>query len=92
MTLCFERCKQQAIIHHCKSNHLPSVLKQISKSVSKRITANSFLKSVPFYNSILHDCGFNQNLTYCPEEQYHQEEGGADPETSFDAILLSAKI
>ena len=55
------------------SNHPPPVLKQLPKSVSKRITANScnediFRKSVPFYNSILHDCGFNKNIKYCPEE------------------------
>ena len=49
------------------------MLKQIPKSVSKRITANScnediFRKSAPFYNSILQDCGFNENIKYCPEE------------------------
>ena len=54
-------------------SHPPSVLKQIPKSVSTRITANScnediFRKSAPFYDSILQDCGFNENIKYCPEE------------------------
>ena len=49
------------------------MLKQIPKSVSTRITANScnediFRKSTLFYNSVLHDCGFKENIKYCPEE------------------------
>ena len=49
------------------------MIKQIPKSVSKRITANScnediLHKGTPFYNSILKDCGFNENIKYCPEE------------------------
>ena len=58
---------------YASSNHPPFVLKQIPKSVSKRITANScnediLHKGAPFYNSILQDCGFNENIKYCPEE------------------------
>ena len=48
------------------------MLKQIPKSVSKRITANScsediFHKSAPIYISTLQDCEFNENIKYCPQ-------------------------
>ena len=58
---------------NASSHHPPSVLKQIPRSVSKKIIANSynedvFRKSARFYNSILQDCEFNENIKYCPEE------------------------
>ena len=69
----FSKPNNKPLYINASSNHPPPVLKQIPKSASKRITANScnediFRKSVPFYNSILHDCGFNENIKYCPEE------------------------
>ena len=69
----FSKPNNKPLYINASSNHPPPVLKQLPKSVSKRITANScnediFRKSVPFYNSILHDCGFNENIKYCPEE------------------------
>ena len=69
----FNKPNNKSLYINASSNRPPSVLKQIPKSVSKRITANScnediFRKSAPFYNSILQDCGFNENIKYCPEE------------------------
>ena len=69
----FNKPNNKPLHINASSNHSPSVLKQIPKSVSKRINANScnedvFPKSAPFYNSILQDCGFNENIKYCREE------------------------
>ena len=69
----FNKPNNKPLYINASSNHPPSVLKQIPKSVSKRRTANScnediFRKSALFYNSILQDCGFNENIKYCPEE------------------------
>ena len=69
----FNKPNNKPLNINASSNHPSSVLKQIPKSVSTRITANScnediFRKSAPFYDSILQDCGFNENIKYCPEE------------------------
>ena len=70
----FNKSNNKPLYINASSNHPPSLLRQIRKSVSKRITANScneediFCKSAPFYNSILQDCEFNENIKYCPEE------------------------
>ena len=69
----FNKPNKKPLYINASSNHPPSVLKQIPKSVSTRITANScnediFRKSAPFYDAILQGCGFNENIKYCPEE------------------------
>ena len=69
----FNKPNNKPLYINASSNHPPSVVKQIPKFVSKRITTNScnediFRKSAPFYNSILKDSGFNGNIKYCPEE------------------------
>ena len=70
----FNKPNNKPLYINASSNHPPSLLRQIPKSVSKRITANScneediFCKSAPFYNSILQNCEFNENIKYCPEE------------------------
>ena len=69
----FNKPNNKPLYINASSNHPPSLLKQIPKSVSKRITADSchediFRKSAPFYNSIFQDYGFNENIKYCPEE------------------------
>ena len=69
----FNKPKNKPLYINATSNYPPSVLKQIAKSVSKRMTANTcnediFCKSAPFHNSILQDCGFNENIKYYPEE------------------------
>ena len=62
---------------NAKSNHPPSMLKEIPKSVSKRISSNScneqvFNAAAPFYNDILDKCGYSEKLTF-EKEQYTQE-------------------
>ena len=69
----FNKPSNKSLYINASSNHPPSVLKQIPKSASKRTIANScnegiLSKIAPFYNSILQDCGFNENIKYCPEE------------------------
>ena len=54
---------------NAKSNYQPSILKEIPKSVSKRISSNSCIEQVfnaaaPFYNDILHKCGYSEKLTF----------------------------
>ena len=69
----FKKPNNKPLYINASSNHSPSVLKQITKSVSKRITTNScnediFPKSVPLHNPILKDYGFNVNIKYCLKE------------------------
>ena len=52
-----------------KSNHAPVVLKQLPKSIAKRISdissdENIFCNSIPIYTKALKKCGFNDKLTY----------------------------
>lgn len=58
---------------NANSNHPPSIIKQIPKSISKRISNNSqneniFQKASPFYNNSLNKCGYTEKLTYCTDE------------------------
>ena len=76
----FNKSNNKPLYINASSNHPPSVLKQIPKSVSTRITTNScnediFRKSALFYDSILQDCGFNENIKYCPEESVSSRRG-----------------
>ena len=65
---------------HADSNHPPSVLKQIPKSISKRISNNSsskaiFEESSIIYNEALRKSGYTEKLTYCPDEVNESENG-----------------
>ena len=69
----FNKPNNKPLYINASSNHPTSVLKQIPKSVSAKITVNScnediFCKSAPFYDSISQDCGFNESIKYCSEE------------------------
>ena len=60
-----------------KSNHPPSILKEIPKSVSKRISSNScneqvFSAAAPFYNDILDKCEYSEKLTFDKEQYTHE--------------------
>ena len=55
-----------------KSNHPPSVLKQIPKGIAKRLSEISsseeiFNQAAPVYEEALHKSGFEEKLEYCPE-------------------------
>ena len=52
-----------------KSNHPPVVLKQLTKSIDKRIShissdENIFCNSIPIYSEALKKSGFNDRLIY----------------------------
>ena len=54
---------------NAKSNHPPSILKQIPAAISKRISINSsnkkiFQKAAPYYNNILEDCGYEEKIQF----------------------------
>ena len=55
------------------SNHPPTVLRQLAKSVSKRISETSsneqiFKESIPIYEEALKKSGFHEKLEYVREE------------------------
>ena len=61
---------------NAKSNHPPSILKQIPAAISKRISTNSsnkqiFQNAAPYYNNILKDYGYKEKIRF---QQYkHQQ-------------------
>ena len=61
---------------YTKSNHPPSILKQIPGAISKRIFTNSsnkqiFQNAAPYYNNTLKDCGYKEKIQF---QQYkHQQ-------------------
>ena len=55
----------------------PSILKEIPKSISKRISSNScnervFSAAALFYNDILDKCGYSENLTFQKKQYTHE--------------------
>ena len=61
-----------------KSNHPPSMLKEIPKSVSKRISSNFcneqvFNTAAPFYNDILDKGGSSEKLPFEKEQYTHEK-------------------
>ena len=61
---------------HAKSNHPPSILKQIPKSVSERLSSHSanenvFKESAPLFNRSLEKSGYTEKVTFNPET--HQQ-------------------
>ena len=62
---------------NAKSKHSSFILKEIPKSVSKRISSNScneqvFNAAAPFYNDILDKCGYSEKLTFEKEQYTHE--------------------
>ena len=60
-----------------KSNHPPSIPKEIPKSISKRTTSNScneqvFNAAALFYNDILDKCGYSERLAFEKEQCTHE--------------------
>ena len=60
-------CKTHYI--HIQSNHQPSITKQLSRSVEKRLSQLSsskhiFYEATPFYGQRLTSCGYNEKLNY----------------------------
>ena len=56
---------------HVESNHPPNIIKQIPKTIEKRLSQLSsnkeiFSESAPFYEGELHQFGYQQKLKYNP--------------------------
>ena len=56
---------------HVESNHPPNIIKQIPKTIEKRLSQFSsdediFNESAPFYEDKLHQSGYQQKLKYNP--------------------------
>ena len=56
-----------------QSNHPPVIIKQIPKSVSRRVSKllsdyATFTNAAPTYNDALKNSGFNTNIEYLPDE------------------------
>ena len=56
---------------HVESNHPPNIIKQIPKTIEKRLSQLSsneeiFNESAPFYEDKLHQSGYQQKLKYNP--------------------------
>ena len=67
----YNKPNNQPLYVNSKSNHPPSIIKQIPKSISKRISDNScniqvFQESAPFYNNLLTDSGYTEKLSFSP--------------------------
>ena len=67
----YRKPNDKPIYVNTKSNHPPTILKQIPSMISTRISKLScdkdeFLKSKPFYDNILKKSGYNEGLTYNP--------------------------
>ena len=61
---------------NAKSNHPPSILKQIPAAISKRISTNSsnkqiFQNAAPYYNNIVKDCGYKEKVQF---QQYEHQQ------------------
>ena len=58
-----------------KSNHPPTILKQIPTAISKQISTNSsneeiFKNSAPYYNNILKEKGYKEKLQFQPNKHH----------------------
>ena len=56
---------------HVESNHPPNTIKQIPKTIEKRLSQLSsseeiFNESAPFYEDKLHKSGYQQKIKYIP--------------------------
>ena len=64
-----------------QSNHPLNVLKQLPRSITKRISDTSsrkdmFDKSISIYQNALYKSGFKEELKYTPSDKSFQEENG----------------
>ena len=73
-----------------KSNHPPSILQQLPKSISKRISEISsnqyvFNQSIPYYENALRKSGYNVSLKYTPAQ--NQDENNQQREQRKRKII-----
>ena len=77
----YKKPNNKPIYINKQSNHPPNVLKQLPKSIAKRISDTSsskdiFDKSISIYQNALYERGFKEELKYKPSEKSFQEENG----------------
>ena len=75
----FDLYNNKPIYINKQSNDPPKVLKQLPKSIAKRISDTSsskdiFDKSISIYQNALHKNGFKEQLKYTPSDTIFQEE------------------
>ena len=73
-----------------KSNHPPSILQQLPKSILKRISEISsnqhiFNQSIPYYENALRKSGYNASLKYTPTQ--NQDENNQQREQRKQKII-----
>ena len=66
---------------HVESNHPRNIIKQIPKSISKRISANSsneaiFKEAAPYYNTRLKEAGYSEVIKYQTSTPRNEAESG----------------
>jgi len=67
----FRKPNSDPLYINAKSNHPPSIIKQIPTMIGQRISENScsieeFNKAAPVYNKALENSGFAETITYIP--------------------------
>ena len=75
----YRKPNNKAICINNQSNHPPNVLKQLPKSITKKISDTSsskdiFDKSISIYQNALYESGFKEELKYRPSDTSFQEE------------------
>ena len=79
---------------HVESNHPPNIIKQIPKSISKRISVNScseaaFNTAAPYYNEILKNCGYSESLSYTTEDDDNRDDNKDSADQSMNSPATS---
>ena len=77
----YRKPNNKPIFINKQSNHPTNVLKQLPKSIAKRISDNSsskdiFDKSILIYQNALYESGFKEELKYTPSDKNFEEENG----------------
>lgn len=70
----YKKPNDDTLYINTESNHPPTIIKQIPKSISRRISKLSsdqptFNNAAPTYNDALKHCGYTTNIEYIPEEE-----------------------
>ena len=84
------------LYEHKKSNHPPSILKNIPDSINKRLSEISsdrecFDNAKTVYQEALNKSGYNYNLSYS-HTTIRSDHGGTVQETSFGTTHLSVRM
>ena len=72
----YNKPNDRSLYINTKSNHLPSIIKSIPESISRRISKISSTKEIfdaaaPYYNDALSTSGYSENIEYKPNVISH---------------------